>query len=72
MKNAIMFSVALALMLGACNNSPKSAWRNHGIDTNKIAKGDAYYQCAMHPDEISDTSDNCYVCDDKLVKHIKQ
>jgi len=68
-----MFSiVALALMLGACNNSSNSSANFHAIDTSKLAKGDTYYQCSMHPDEISDTSRNCPVCSDEMVKHVKQ
>jgi Heavy metal binding domain len=61
-----------ALMLAACNHSSKSAKNFHSIDTNQLAKGQAYYQCAMHPDEVSDTTTTCPVCDDKMTKHIKQ
>ena len=72
MKNAIMLPVALALMLGACNNSSNSSDHFHAIDTTNLAKGAVYYQCSMHPDQISDTSDTCPVCGDELVRHVKQ
>ncbi|HYV92367.1 MAG TPA: heavy metal-binding domain-containing protein [Chitinophagales bacterium] len=73
MKKGIMLSITvLALVLGACNNSSNSSAHFHAVDTNKLVKGDAYYQCAMHPDQITDTTDACPVCGDELVKHVKQ
>ena len=73
MKNSIkLLLFAIALMLGACNHSSKRAKAFHSIDTNKLAKGAAYYQCSMHPDQITDTTNTCPVCDDEMTKHIKQ
>lgn len=42
----------------------------HAVDTTKLAKGEMYYQCSMHPEVITDKPGDCPKCGMKLVmKH---
>ena len=64
MKKIILSSfVALSLMISACSNSSTSEKESTaGFDTTKLKTGDAYYQCSMHPEVISDKTGNCPKC----------
>jgi len=82
MKKVIILSfVAIALTLGACNssstkneqaNSTKDTAVFQAIDTTKLVKGAVFYQCEMHPEEISGKPGSCPKCGMDLEKIIKQ
>ena len=42
------------------------------LDTTKLAQGIAFYQCPMHPEEISDKPGSCSKCGMDLEKVVKQ
>ena len=64
MKKTILLSVAvLSLLLSACGNSSTSNEAVPAIDTTKLKTGDAYYQCEMHPEVISDKPGACPKCE---------
>jgi hypothetical protein len=74
MKTTIIFSaIALALTLGACNNSSTTDSTNNAkttesLDTTKLAKGTVFYQCPMHPEVTSDKAGSCSKCGMDLEK----
>ena len=75
MKTTILLPViVLTFLLGSCSNS--SSEKNKpfvSIDTSKMKTGDAYYQCEMHPEVISDKPGTCYKCEGmELGKIVKQ
>lgn len=74
MKTTIILSaVAIALTIGACNNSstksePKNDVQQSDIDTTKLKTGESFYQCPMHPEEMSDKQSSCSKCGMDLEK----
>ncbi len=73
----LIFAVTVALIAVACNSSTKTEQSNSGasinaFDTTAIASGESYYQCPMHPDQISNKTGSCTKCGmdlEKVVKH---
>lgn len=55
-------AVATALLLSACGNSTGNKVSTTAADTTKMKTGDAYYQCPMHPEVISDKPGTCEKC----------
>ena len=87
MKKVIMFSaIALAMTIAACSNATKTEEKNsvteqklsadtsafQRIDTTKLAAGDVFYQCPMHPEEVSDKNIPCPQCGMDLEKVVKK
>lgn len=74
MKKLILLStVAVALTIFACNNSPSGTnQQSNAVDTTKMKTGDAYYQCEMHPEVTSDKPGTCYKCGMNLEKKEKK
>ena len=81
MKKTIIVSVAaLALVLGACNNSSNMSEQSNKtdttetfyIDTTKLKSGETFYQCEMNPEVILDSPGNCPKCGMKLSKMKKK
>lgn len=74
MKKTILFSSAvLVLLLSACGNNPASQKANaDAFDTAKLKTGEAFYQCEMHPEVISDKPGSCPKCGMDLVKREKK
>ena len=89
MKKTILISAAaIALMIGACNNSnnknesadstDSTATQNENtaqvfnLDTNKLASGATYYQCSMDPEILSDKAGSCSKCGMDLSEMKKQ
>lgn len=81
MKKVIILSViAIALVLGACNNSstkneqtnPSNAAQQFNIDTTKLKTGEVFYQCEMHSEVTSDKPGSCPKCGMDLEKVVKQ
>ncbi len=81
MKTTIRLSVlALALIFGACNNSSNKSGQTtspnktqqYSVDTTRLKTGEAYYQCPMHPEVISDNPGSCPKCGMNLQKVLKQ
>jgi hypothetical protein len=86
MKKVIMLSaVAFALTIIACNNSEtktetsSSAAKDttktvapNNLDTTKLASGTTFYQCPMHPEELSATPASCSKCGMDLEKVVKK
>ncbi len=74
MKKIAVLSVTIGLLLAGCTNSTSPAVTNQSmaVDTTKIKTGDAYYQCEMHPEVISDKEGTCIKCDMELTKVVKK
>jgi uncharacterized lipoprotein NlpE involved in copper resistance len=70
MKKIITLSaVAFALTIIACNNSATdSKQQSNAIDTTKMKTGETFYQCPMHPEEMSDKQSSCSKCGMNLEK----
>ncbi len=63
MKKAIILSsVTFALLFSACGNSTDNKVSSTTVDTTKMKTGEAYYQCPMHPEVISDKTGTCEKC----------
>lgn len=79
MKKVIILFLA-TLIFEACGNSAKtgesSSSKNSAptfkLDTTKLKSGEAFYQCEMHPDVISDKPGNCPKCGMELLKMEKK
>ena len=73
MKKTILFSaVAFSLLFGACGNSSTTKATFESCDTTKLKTGEAYYQCAMHPEVNSSKPGNCPKCGEmELDKKVK-
>lgn len=80
-KTFILSAVAISAMLGACNNSSstnegktsqadtvKTQPAVNNFDTAALKTGDVFYQCPMHPEEISATTGTCSKCGMDLEK----
>jgi hypothetical protein len=87
MKKVIMFStIALAMTIAACSNATKTDENNSAteqkqttesaafvrIDTTKLAAGVEFYQCPMHPEEVTDKNVPCPQCGMDLDKVVKK
>ena len=78
-KKTILIS-ALAMLIFACNspsakegkNSSNDSTKVQKFDTAKLAKGDAYYQCPMDPQVMSDKPGTCPICKMDLSKAYKK
>ena len=77
MKKVILFSaVAIAFTLCACSNQSTNDTKNETadttkmqmLDTTKLAKGEVFYQCPMHPEEMSGKPGSCSKCGMDLEK----
>lgn len=58
----------------ACNSSKNESKteQTFSLDTTKLAKGDAFYQCEMHPEVLSDKPGNWPKCGMELTKMEKK
>lgn len=73
MKKLILIPIAaIAMMLVGCDRSASGSEHFHPIDTANLARGDAYYQCPMHPGQVSDSTADCPVCGMDLEKAEKK
>lgn len=67
-KISIFSTIAVALSISACTNSStteneqKENVSQNIIDTTQLKPGETYYQCPMHPEEISDKEGSCSKC----------
>jgi hypothetical protein len=82
-----MFSaITMALTIAACSNATKTDENNSAteqklsadtssfqrIDTTKLAAGVEFYQCPMHPEEVTDKNVPCPQCGMDLDKVVKK
>ena len=74
----ILSSVAIAMMLGACNGSSSkseptkltdstttpavNASQTFNFDTTRLKSGESFFQCDMDPEVISDKAGSCPKC----------
>ncbi len=74
----------LVLIFVACNNSSNqnenktsadskiaekaNTNQNFNLDTTKLKSGEAFYQCEMHPEVLSDKPGNCPKCGMELLE----
>ncbi len=68
-KKAILLSAAtIAILLGACNSSTNnnSTTQTFNLDTTRLKSGEAFYQCKMDPEVLSDKAGNCPKCEMEL------
>jgi hypothetical protein len=75
MKKAIILSTVVFMTITSACNSNKNKTKSEQIfslDTTKLAKGDAFYQCPMHPEVISDKQGSCPKCGMELEKMEKK
>lgn len=75
MKKAILLSsIAFMAIMSACNSTKNEAGteQTFNLDTTKLAKGDAFYQCEMNPEVLSDKLGNCPKCGMQLEKMEKR
>ena len=88
MKKIIIATAAILLMTGACNSSSTKSEQvkatesvetnsadtaqQFNLDTTKLKTGEVFYQCPMHPEEISDKPDTCPKCGMDLEKTEKK
>ena len=73
MKKVILLSaIASAFVLGSCGNSSTESKQTSSLDTTKLAKGDTFYQCEMHPEALSDKTGTCPKCGMDLMKAEKK
>lgn len=73
MKKIITLSaIAFALILSSCGNTSTSNATTEAFDTLKLKSGEAYYQCEMHPEVISDKAGTCTKCEMDLEKKEKK
>lgn len=88
MTKKIILSMAIAttLLLTACNNTqtkqepktdetpsqPKEAANAFNLDTTKLAPGQIFYQCDMHPEVLSDKQAPCPKCNMDLTEITKK
>ena len=71
MKNKILITASLAifsLAFSSCGNSTTESKQTTSLDTTKLAKGDTFYQCEMHPEALSDKPGKCSLCGMDLMK----
>ncbi|MBI3503183.1 MAG: hypothetical protein HY063_15455 [Bacteroidetes bacterium] len=71
-KLILLLSFAVAMTIIACKNSSTGKEQSEALDTTKMKTGDAYYQCEMHPEVISDKPGKCSKCDMDLEKKEKK
>ena len=77
MKRTAFLSIAImSLLLSACNSTmnndnqvessdstkSKVSSQIFNLDTTKLKSGDAFYQCEMNPEVISDKPGSCPTC----------
>ena len=73
MKKVIRLSVvAFALIITSCGNSSTSKGSTEAFDTTKLKTGEAFYQCEMHPEVLSDKPGACPKCGMDLMKTEKK
>lgn len=80
MKKIILLSLAVGtIVLGACNSATKneeptasSSAQNFTLDTMTVKSGDAFYQCTMDLEVLSDKAGSCPKCGMDLEKQIKK
>ena len=82
MKKSIIYSATVvALILSSCNNSTKKVEQTNspdsskvqsvktsGFDTSTLTSGDAFYQCPMHLEVLSDKTGICPKCEMDLLE----
>jgi predicted nucleic acid binding AN1-type Zn finger protein len=82
MKKSIIYSATVvALILSACNNSSKKVEQTNSTDSSKVQTvkttafdtttlkaGDAFYQCPMHAEVLSNKMDKCPKCEMDLLE----
>lgn len=76
MKKAIIYSAfAFFLITTACKNSPakneNGAAQTFALDTTSLKSGEAFYQCTMDTQVISDKPGSCPVCHMDLTEMTK-
>ena len=49
-------------------NGKEDNAQTFNLDTNKLNSGDAFYQCEMHPEVLSDKTGNCPKCRMELME----
>lgn len=83
-KSIILSATVVALIFSACNNSSKKVEQTtssdssktqsvkttqiFNLDTSKLKIGDAFYQCPMHPEVLSDKQGLCPKCEMELME----
>ncbi len=79
MKNKFaLYGTVIALFVATgCGSSSTENEKNTttasvGIDTTKMKTGDTYYQCEMHPEELSEKARTCSKCGMDLTKMEKK
>ena len=64
----ILLITSITLALLSCGNTSTETKQATSLDTTKLEKGAAFYQCEMHPDVISDKTGTCSKCGMDLIK----
>jgi len=75
MKKTIVISAAILLILGACKNTTTTTNNNlqtFNLDTNTLKSGQAFYQCPMDLEILSDKAGTCPKCKMDLEVRTKQ
>ncbi|MDQ3142862.1 MAG: hypothetical protein M3Q56_11515 [Bacteroidota bacterium] len=80
MKKTIILSALVMMMFGACTNSStksepaksQNVTQTFNLDTNTLKSGQAYYQCPMDLDVISEKMGPCPKCGMALEIRTKQ
>ena len=78
-KNILLFLAVSTIVFGACNSATKneetttsSSPQNFTLDTMTVKSGDAFYQCVMDPEVLSDKAGSCPKYGMDLDKKIKK
>ena len=78
MTKTIFILAIAASSFVACNSSNTTKEykpnpnQNFGFDTTKLKTGEAYYQCEMHPEIISNENGECPKCEGMELEQIKK
>jgi hypothetical protein len=73
-KTIILSALAFTMTIIACNNPStknESSGNVNSFDTTKLAQGVVFYQCPMHPEQLSDKPGSCSKCGMDLEKKEK-
>ena len=84
-KSIILSATVAALILSSCNNSTKKVEQTNStdsskvqnvitssFDTSKLKSGEAFYQCPMNLEVISDKTGKCPKCEMDLMEMKKK
>ena len=67
---SILSALAIMAIFAACNSASNK--QNFNLDTTTLKAGQMYYQCPMHPEQISDKMGLCPDCEMDLSEKVKK